>query len=232
MVEVKNVEVFGLDRAVNAINNSFNVGPIDTTVKPDAKRLSVAKALGKNMAAHESHDAFLKGILVEFDMKGNGVFMPEFQRYHFADLIMSQSTMHSMEKFMNADFDPFTEYVSQEVKDICKKNYEAWVKAKTEREEYHSGFQVQDIQKQKENDEYYDKLVYDAFETLVHNLPRGLELWVTVSTNYLQLKTIVIQRFSHRNKDDWKNFIEACYKMPHFRELCGFEDSKWDLENW
>ena len=35
MVEVKNIEVFGLDRALNAKGNSFNVGEIDTTVPFD-----------------------------------------------------------------------------------------------------------------------------------------------------------------------------------------------------
>ena len=58
MLEVKNIEVFGLNRAINAINNSFNVGTIDTTVPVTEKREKVALALGKNMDAHQSHDAY------------------------------------------------------------------------------------------------------------------------------------------------------------------------------
>lgn len=211
MVEVKNIEVFGLNRSINAINNSFNVGEIDTTVNPDEKRIKVAKALGKNMDAYQSHSAFLKGITVHMDIKGNGVFMPELQRYHFFEIIMSQSTMHSMEKFMNSDYDPFTKYVDPRVKDIVKEKYSNWAKAK----------------------EGGDKeKIYTTFEELVHTLPRGFELWFTAVTNYLQLKTIVVQRFHHRNFEDWSSLIAACYSMPKFRELCGFEDSKWDLENW
>ncbi|MCI7565871.1 MAG: hypothetical protein MST05_04120 [Treponema sp.] len=215
MVEVKNLEVFGLDRALNAKGSSFNVGEIDTTLPFDKtdnnKQWQVAKSLGGNMFPHQSHDAFIKGILVIFDIKGNGVFMPEFQRYHFADIVMSQSTMHSMDKFMTSDYDPFTKYVSENTKKEARANYERYVEAKK------SG------DKQK---------IYEAFEIMVHNLPRGLELWATVTTNYLQLKTIVIQRFHHKNIEDWRAFVEACYKLPYFRELCGFTDPQWDLSQW
>ncbi len=215
MVEVKNMEVFGIDRALNAKGNSFNVGEIDTTLpfekNDENKQWKVAKTLGGNMMPHQSHDAFIKGILVIFDIKGNGVFMPEFQRYHFADIVMSQSTMHSMDKFMTSDYDPFTKYVSENTKKEARSNYEKYLEAK------------------KGGDK---QAIYEAFEVMVHNLPRGLELWATVTTNYLQLKTIVIQRFHHKNIEDWRAFVEACYKLPYFRELCGFTDSQWDLENW
>ncbi|MCR4627718.1 MAG: hypothetical protein K5640_08745 [Treponema sp.] len=209
MVEIRNVEVFNLERAQRAIENSFNVGEIDTSSGPVKEKL--AKTLGNNMQPHQSHDAYLKGILVTYDIKGNGVFMPEFQRYHHHEIIMSQSTMHSMEKFMTSDYDPFTKYITKETKEQCKKNYEAWIEAK----------KTDDKQK-----------IYEAFEVLVHNLPRGFELWATVNSNYLQLKTQVIQRFHHKNIEDWKSFVEFCYSLPKFRDLCGFTDSEWNIENW
>lgn len=234
MVEVKNVEVYGLNRAVNAINNSFNVGEIDTTVEPSEKRWKVAKALGKNNKPKTCEDSFLKGILVEFDMKGNGVFLPEFQRYaHSMSIVMSQSTMHSMEKFMSdTDYDPFTKYVSKATREECRKNYIAWTKAKQDMEDLRAGLTVQDAQAQKEMYKEAQNKIYEAFETLVHNLPRGFELWSTVTSNYLGLKNIVYQRFHHKNKEDWLALVEACYSMPHFRELCGFEGEEWDLKNW
>ena len=209
MVEIRNIEVFNLERAQRAIENSFNVGEINTTTGAVKDKLS--KSLGNNMQSHQSHDAFLKGILVTYDIKGNGIFMPEFQRYHYQEIIMSQSTMHAMEKFMNSDFDPYTKYILPEVKEIAKKNYQAWAEAK----------KTGDKQK-----------IYEAFETLVHNLPRGFELWATVNSNYLQLKTQVIQRFHHKNKEDWGAFIEFCYNLPKFRELCGFSSEEWNMENW
>lgn len=167
-----------------------------------------------NKEEFEFEEDYLKSITVCFDIKGNGVFMPEFQRYNKwanTGIIMSQSTMHAMEKFMNSNFDPYTKYVLPEIKEIAKKNYKAWAEAK----------KTEDKQK-----------IYETFETLVHNLPRGFELWATVNSNFLQLKTIVIQRFHHRNKEDWGAFVEFCYSLPKFRELCGFTSEEWNIENW
>jgi len=206
MVEIKNIEVFNLERAIRAIENSFNVGEINTTVGEIKEKL--AKNLGSNKQSHQSHDAWLKGVLVTFDMKGNGVFMPEFQRYHFAEIIMSQSTMHSMEKFMNNECSPFTKYVDYRIVEIIKEKYNAWHKAKEENNPLET---------------------YIAFEKLVHSLPRGMELWLTINSNYLQLKTMVIQRAHHKNQEDWGAFVKFCYSLPKFREMCGFEDENWDL---
>lgn len=257
MVEVKNGEVFNLERAQRAIENSFNVGEINTTEGPVKEKL--AKSLGGNMDPHQSHDAWLKGILVTFDIKGNGVFMPEFQRYHFLELQMSQSSMHSMEKFMTSDYDPFTKYVDPEVKEIAKRNYKNWHLKKEELDELekdlsnlkdkrdeelknceYSNLKEEDVH-EKFDDliENIEKLtipkkrleVYESFEKLVHSLPRGFELWATVNTNYLQLKTIVIQRAHHKNQEDWGAFVNFCYSLPKFRELCGFTESKWDIDN-
>lgn len=156
---------------------------------------------------------FLKAITVTYDIRGNGVFMPEFQRYNKwanAGFLMSQSTMHAMEKFMTStDHDPFTKYVSQVTRDECRKNYLSWKAAKEGGDK---------------------KKIYDTFEALVHNLPRGFELWATINSNYLQLKTQVIQRFGHKNQHDWGAYVEFCYSLPMFRELCGFSSSDWDLE--
>ena len=108
MVEIKNVEVFNLERAQRAIENSFNVGEINTTEGSVKDKL--ARTLGSNMQSHQSHDAYLKGILVTYDIKGNGVFMPEFQRYHFVNC-------KPLEEF-DANNLQFTKYVSKNIKDI------------------------------------------------------------------------------------------------------------------
>jgi len=70
---------------------------------------------------------------------------------------------------------------------------------------------------------------YESYMVLRHNLPQGFEMWATVTTNYLQLKTICIQRKAHRNREDWNNFISACYSMPRFRELTGLSGKEWDI---
>ena len=233
MVEVKNAEVFNLERAMRAINNSFNVGEINTT-KGDYKE-KLAKSLGGNMQPHQSHDAYLKGILVTFDIKGNGVFMPEFQRYKFSEILMSQSTMHSMEKFMNSDYSPFTKYVDPRIIEIAKENYRNWATAKSDLNKFYTENKPKAgdcMSTYASKEQQLRNKVYETFETLVHNLPRGFELWATINSNYLQLKTQVIQRFHHKNKEDWGAFVEFCYSLPKFRELCGFEGEEWNIENW
>lgn len=203
MVEVKNVQVFGLERAIQALRNSHTVGEINTSKKYDDKRFgtawNVAHRLGSNMDAHQSHDSWLRGVIVQFDMKYPLYFSPEFQRYHFAEIIMSQSTMHSLEKMVAGDIDPYNKYVTEATKEEVERLYHKWVEAK----EYGSG-------------------EYEAFMRLRSNLPCGFEMWMTVSTNYLQLKTIWVQRHNHKLREDWqegfcKNFIE---KLPYFKELC------------
>ena len=211
MVEVRNVEVHGLERAITAISNSFNVGDINTMADDvESERLwNIAESLGGNMDSHQSHDAYLKGVTVYFDLKGNSCFMPEFQRYHFHEIIMSQSTMHSLKKLMTTEgFDPYTKYVTEESKALVRKYYGQWEVA------------------QKLGDKANE---YKALMTLLHNTPKGLELWVTVRSSYLQLKTQVIQRAGHKQIEDWRSFIEFCYDLPWFRELCGFKDPKWNI---
>lgn len=234
MVEVKNAEVFNLERAMRAIKNSYNVGDIDTT-KGDYNE-KVAKSLGNNMQPHQCHDSWLSGILVTYDIKGNGVFMPEFQRYHFQNFILSQSTMHSMEKFMNSDYSPFSKYVDKRIIEIAKENYTNWLKARNElkilQQDKPQTDNIEELSAYASKEAITKEKIYVAFEILVHNLPRGFELWATVNSNYLQLKTQVIQRFHHKNKEDWGAFVEFCYSLPRFRELCGFEGEEWNIKKW
>ena len=50
------------------------------------------------------------------------------------------------------------------------------------------------------------------FHYILSNTPLGFELWTRISTNYLQLKTIYLQRKNH-NLFDWEedfcNFIKS-----------------------
>lgn len=208
MVRIKDYEVAFLERAKRAIKNSYTVD-INTSEGDPAKG---AKNLGSNMQPHQSHDAFLKGVVVWVDMVYNSSFMPEFQRYHFNEIVMSTSTMHSIGKMMEADdIDIYTKYVTEETKEQVERLYQLWLNAKA------SGNK---------------ELIYNAYMTLCHNLPRGLELQCSFVTNYLQLKTMVIQRWNHPQKEDWTSFISFCFSLPEFKELCGFDTPEWDWENW
>ena len=229
MVEVRNVEVYGLDRALNAKGNSFNVGDIDTTVAFDKsdenKQWKVAKILGGNKDPHQSHDAFLKGILVSFDLKYSQAFTPELQRYHFLEIVMSQSTMHSLKKFMENGLDPYSPYVTQESKSQVRRLYEAFDRTQNELKAADvPGADVSLVRKKRREN-------YEAFMRLRHNIPGGFEMWETITTNYLQLKTICIQRTNHRQREDWNAFIRACFAMPHFCELTGLSEESLGLKD-
>jgi len=210
MLEILNTDVYGLERAMKAISNSYTVGEIDTTAPVTEKNETVARSLGTNLEAHQSHDAYLKGIIVQFDIKYPQYWTPEFQRYHFADIIMSQSTMHALAKMLKGEYDPFNKYTSAEAKKV-----------------------VCDLAKV-----YQENPTYENFVTLRSNLPAGFEMWETVTTNYLQLKTIWIQRHNHKLKEDWGVFCKWIENLPKFKELCldeileKEEESKKPLPVW
>ena len=50
----------------------------------------------------ESHDCFLCGIIVQMNLTAPRYWWPEFQRYHFADIVSSTSTMHRLKSFAKA----------------------------------------------------------------------------------------------------------------------------------
>lgn len=137
------------------------------------------------------HQTFLSGIRVSFDMKYPNYISPELQRYHWIDIVTSSSKMHRLSKM---DMDScFNEYVSEESKEQMKKLV----------------------------DRYNETKSYEDFMRLISNCPQGIELFMRVSTNYLQLKNIYHQRKKHRLKDDWQigfcmNFIE---KLPYAKEF-------------
>lgn len=204
MVEIKNIGVFGLDRAKNAITNSYSIGEINTNVKCTDKVDLIACRLGSNCEPLQSHDAFLSGIRVMFDFKYPLYLAPEFQRYHWFDIVMSQSTMHSLSKMLTDDLDPYNKYVLPGIKCIISTLVQEYV----------------DAVKTKDKD-----LIYEKYITLRSNLPSGFELWETISTNYLQLKRMCIQRKGHKLREDWGKFREICItKLPEFSTLTGIKE--------
>lgn len=226
MVEVKNMQVFGLERAINAVTNSYTTGKINTlqmSMDDKGKRYKVACELGTSGEPHQSYDSWLRGVIVQFDMKYPLYFSPEFQRYHFAEIIMSQSTMHSLDEMMAGELDPYNKYVTDTTKEEVKRLYQAWMETKADIDP------VSFAQKAQGSTEKAETIVrkrfddeYEAFMRLRSNLPCGFEMWMTVSTNYLQLKTIWVQRHEHKLREDWgegfcRDFIE---KLPYFKKLC------------
>ncbi|WP_320047918.1 hypothetical protein [uncultured Ilyobacter sp.] len=61
---------------------------------------------------------------------------------------------------------------------------------------------------------------YEVFMKVISNAPLGFEQTMRVTSNYLQLKTIYLQRRHHKLKEDWGTFCEWCETLPHFKEFC------------
>lgn len=53
---------------------------------------------------------------------------------------------------------------------------------------------------------------------LVASLPCGFVLGATMTTNYRQLKTIYLQRKSHKLKE-WRAFCDWCETLPYFKDF-------------
>lgn len=136
-----------------------------------------------------SHHNFLKGIRVSFDIIYPNYLSPELQRYNWIDIISSSSKMFRLAEMTENDC--FNEYVTDEVKEIVSRLA----------------------------DEYNKDKSYNNFIKLVSNTPQGLELFMRVSTNYLQLKNVSQQRKRHKLKEDWGEICRMIEELPLFHQL-------------
>lgn len=195
MLEIRYISVSGLERAVMASGNPMRISAIDTTITPTTSDWERAYKLGK-VTSGSGHDNFLTGITVVFDVKYPQYWSMEFQRYHFAQIVSSTSKMHRL-------------VATAKTKNF-KKQFNKYVDIEAiERIEYY-------IRQYEDTDEKYY-----YFMKALSNLPMGYELWMTVTTNYAQLKTIYNQRKGHKLREDWGVFCDMILSLPKFKELTG-----------
>lgn len=165
---------------------------------PHVKR---ACNLGKAKSG-SGHDSMLKGIIVQYDLTCNHVMLPQFMRYHFHDIISSQSKMHRITK-MDLKSCCGTRVI-QEIIDICQEEIEVY-KNMIENK-----------------DEFTNEEIQEQYEVIMENLPMGLELTMRVTTNYLQEKSIRGQRRNHR-MGFWREYCKWQDTLPMFLKLIGEE---------
>lgn len=143
-----------------------------------------------NVESGTGHDCFAKGVRVQFDLTASHVFLPQFMRYHFQDIISSMSKMHRILKM--------------DIENSCHR----LVRKET----------IENLNKIIA--EYNENPSPEKFEEVVMNTPLGLRLTARVELNYLQLKSMYIQRKNHK-MTEWHEFLDAMLAIcPLLENIC------------
>ena len=221
MLEISNVNVYDLKESVIACRNAMRLTPPEYTEEEFEKSLERAKKLvqaSKNDPNVKCHDNFLTGIRVSFDLKYSQYITKQFQRYHWFDYVSSSSLMHRLVK-MDAD-GACNKYVSKECIDILNRDIKRYNDIASWEDFNGATFILRDgtelITRSKA------EALYWAYMKCISDCPMGIELFVRVSTNYMQLKTIYFQRKNHKLKEDWGEFCKFVEGLPYAKDLiCG-----------
>lgn len=208
MLEISNVKVYDLREAMIASGNAMRVTPCNYNNEEEkdksykrCRRLVQASLGGKV----KSHDNFLTGCLISFDLKYPQYISMEMQRYHFLQIVSSSSKMH---RILKMDFDKCcNEYVDE----VTRKHMTFLVK------QYNGIVETKDSY---DSEEQYEETRYKQWMRIISNCPLGLELFMRVTTNYKQLQTIYFQRRNHKLKE-WRIFCDWIKTLPYAELITG-----------
>lgn len=215
MLKCSNVKVYDLEESIIASRNAMRLEMPEYTEEEFQKSLERAIKLA-NTPNGSGHQTFLSGIRVSFDLKYPCYITPELQRYHWIDIVTSQSKMHRLLQ-MNLD-ESCNKYVSQQtinhLQDLID-SYNMILNSHTYR-----GMIVLRNGERIVSDTKSGQL-YHKWMQIISDCPQGLELFMRVSTNYLQLKTIYHQRKNHKLYEDWvlgfcEDFVS---ELPYAKEF-------------
>ena len=200
---VSDCHVYDLDESVRASKYPMAVDHNKT----NSEITDRTKSLGRT-GMGEGHDNFLSGIVVNFDLTITNKMWVEAERYHFFQIVSSQSTMHRISK-IGENRNNFDSHVDTRTLSILNEKiaeYNRLVSLAT----------PDDLNVTHKRDE----LLKEAYLDILMNVPAGLKLTARISTNYRQLKTIYYQRKNHR-LPEWRKFCNWMEtELPHFKELC------------
>jgi hypothetical protein len=139
---------------------------------------------------------------VQADIEAPQHWWLQWSRYHFQDIISSQSKMHRITKM------DIEKQCTQRVTSLAIQNLQNCIAL------------------------YMVDPSPENFELVLDNTPSGLQLIAGITTNYLQLKTEYNQRKNHRLSGWNKVFREWCEGLPMFKELCLGETEDKPPKNW
>lgn len=193
---ISNARVYNFDNAVRASKfpMSVDVSKVNSEVTKTVNSLAGAQP-------GTGHNNFLSGILVAFDITMTNKMAVEWQRYHFQQIVSSQSTMHRITKMELTR--SYISYVNPRIVGIILDLVG----------EYNDAIEKQDKEKA-------DKLYLE----ILYSNPSGMLLTQGIVTNYLQLKTIYNQRKNHR-LPEWRLFCDWIKTLPYSEWITGSEDS-------
>ena len=200
---VSDCHVYDLDESVRASKYPMAVDHNKT----NSEITDRTKSLGRT-GMGEGHDNFLSGIVVNFDLTITNKMWVEAERYHFFQIVSSQSTMHRISK-IGENRNNFDSHVDTRTLSILNEKI-------AEYNRLSSLVTTSDLNVAQKRDE----LLKEAYLDILMNVPAGLKLTARISTNYRQLKTIYYQRKNHR-LPEWRKFCNWMEtELPHFKELC------------
>lgn len=222
MLRIDNVKVYDLKESVIASGNAMRLEPVEYTeeeFQKGLKRMVRLVNVSKNTKIN-CHDNALTGIRVSFDITYPQYWTPEFQRYHFADIVTSSSKMHRLLK-MNLD-KACNMYVSEnQIKHVQEyiDLYNHFLEVENEGDNAFSGHTFTLRNGKQVVCNTIEDAKYTCWMIILSNCPLGLELFMRVSTNYKQLQTIYYQRKHHKLKEDWGAFCSMIEELPYFKQL-------------
>ena len=193
VIKVDNVRIYGLNESIIASGYPMQVDTFDMNkVVIGDKDLKRVKHLG-NATPGSGHDCFAKGITVQFDLQVPEYIWRQLDRYHFIDYVSSQSKMH---RILKMDIDKAcNKYVLESTKTNLKSLIDLY------------------------NKETVDLAKKELFNHIIANTPCGLMLTARMTTNYLQLKSIVNQRSNHKMQE-WRLLCDYFKTLPMFDIVC------------
>ena len=194
-----------------------------------------------NAIPGSGHDCKQKGITLQFDLQVPEYIWRQLDRYHFIDYVSSQSKMHrilkldidkSCNKYVSSftvetiemlvdaynKYDDFIYYIKNDRKNRIENyvprfgsSYEDWIDLEEfsfiydedEDKVYYQLRNMEEIELTKEN----------IFNIIIANCPMGIMLTARMTTNYLQLKSIVNQRENHKMQE-WRYLCEWFKGLP------------------
>ena len=163
---------------------------IDKQLKKFGKYYRRGKALGL-VKPGSGHNSMFKGVTFNMVIDFPLYWLKEYQRYHFTDIISSQSTMHKILEF-NLD-DMFTDEVDPRAIEIIK-----------------------DLKEQYNLEQDKDKKKA-IWRRLINTLPDGFHMSMGITMNYLQAISIYEQRKNHKLKQEWGVLCQWFEDLPLFK---------------